>query len=123
MSGFFLSRQRADFEDLGCPRAPQARFAREDLQTRVARKSVIGEVFWVALGSPRGVPELCWLSWAALGCSGLLLVAAGRPQPSHQRAPESNPTMTTNRGRLPLNLALHREFSKQPGVHHQMRLT
>ena len=33
-------------------------------------------VFWVPLGSPRGVPELCWLSWAALGCSELLLVAA-----------------------------------------------
>ena len=77
-------------------------------------------VFWVALGSPRGAPELSWLSWAA---PGLLLAAPGRPQPSHQRAPESNQTMTTNMGRLPLNLALHREFSRQPGVYHQMRLT
>ena len=80
-------------------------------------------VFWVALGSPRGAPELSWLAWALLGCSGLLLAAPGRPQPSHQRAPESNQTMTTNRGRLRSTLALHREFSKQPGVYHQMRLT
>ena len=80
-------------------------------------------VFWVALGSPRGAPELSLLSWALLGCSGLLLAAPGRPQPSHQRAPESNPTMTTNMGRLPSDLALHSEFSKQPGVYHQMRLT
>ncbi len=56
----FLSRQRADLEDLGCPRAPQARFARGNLQTRVARKSVIVEVFWVTLGSPRVAPELSW---------------------------------------------------------------
>ena len=75
----FLSRQRADFEDLGCPRAPQARFARENLQTRVARNSVIVEVSWLALGSPRGAPEL---SLALLGCFGLLLAAPGRPQPS-----------------------------------------
>ena len=80
-------------------------------------------VFWVALGSPRGAPELSWLAWALLGCSGLLLAAPGRPQPSHQRAPESNPTMTTNMGRLSLKAATHREFSKQPGVYHQMRLT
>ena len=78
------------------------------------------EVSWVPLGSPRGVPELCWLSWAALGCCWLLLVA---PQPSHQRAPESNPTMTTNMGQLSLKTAIHSEFSKQPGVYHQMRLT
>ena len=81
------------------------------------------EVFWVTLGSPRGAPELSWLSWALLGCSGLLLVAPGHPQPSHQRAPESNQTMTTNMGRLPSDLALHREFSRQPGVYHQMRLS
>ena len=80
-------------------------------------------VFWVALGSPRSAPELSWLSWALLGCSGLLLAAPGHPQLSHQRAPESNQTMTTNMGRLPLNLALHREFSRQPGVYHQMRLS
>jgi hypothetical protein len=80
-------------------------------------------VFWVALGSPRAAPELSWLSWALLGCSGLLLAAPGRPQPSHQRAPESNPTMTTNMGRLSLKTAIHSEFSKQPGVYHQMRLT
>ena len=77
-------------------------------------------VFWVALGSPRAAPGL---SWALLGCSGLLLAAPGRPQPSHQRAPESNPTMTTNMGRLSLKTAIHSEFSKQPGVHHQTRLT
>ena len=77
----------------------------------------------MTLGVPRGAPELSSLSWAFLGCSGLLLAAPGRPQASHQRAPESNPTMTTNMGRLPSNLALHREFSKQPGVYHQMRLT
>ena len=81
------------------------------------------EVFLVTLGVPRGAPELSSLSWALLGCSRLLLAAPGHPQPSHQRAPESNPTMTTNRGRLPLNLALHREFSRQPGVYHQMRLS
>ena len=81
------------------------------------------EVFLVTLGVPRGAPELSSLSWTLLGCSGLLLAAPGRPQPSHQRAPESNQTMTTNMGRLPLNLALHREFSRQPGVYHQMRLT
>ena len=80
-------------------------------------------VFWVALVSPRGAPELSSLSWDLLGCSGLLLAAPGRPQPSHQRAPESNPTMTTNMGRLSLKAATHREFSKQPGVYHQMRLT
>ena len=80
-------------------------------------------VFWVALGSPRAAPELSWLSCALLGCSWLLLAAPGRPQPSHQRAPESNPTMTTNMGRLSLKTAIHREFSKQPGVYHQMRLT
>ena len=81
------------------------------------------EVFWVILGSPRSAPGLSWLSWAFLGCSGLLLAAPGRPQPSHQRAPESKPTMTTNRGRLRSTLALHREFSRQPGVYHQMRLS
>ena len=80
-------------------------------------------VFWVALGSPRGAPELSWLSWALLGCSGLLLAAPGHPQLSHQRAPESNQTMTTNMGRLSLKTAIHSEFSKQPGVYHQMRLT
>ena len=80
-------------------------------------------VFWVALGSPRAAPELSWLSCALLGCSWLLLAAPGRHQPSHQRAPESNPTMTTNMGRLSLKAATHREFSKQPGVYHQMRLT
>ena len=80
-------------------------------------------VFWVALGSPRGAPELSSLSWAFLGCSGLLLAAPGRPQASHQRAPESNPTMTTNMGQLSLKTATHSEFSKQPGVYHQMRLT
>ena len=87
----------------------------------------------MTLGSPRGAPELSWLSlallgspWlslALLGCSWLLLAAPGRPQPSHQRAPESNPTMTTNMGRLSLKAATHREFSKQPGVYHQMHLT
>ena len=77
----------------------------------------------MTLGLPRGAPEVSSLSWALLGCSGLLLAAPGRPQPSHQRAPESNPTMTTNMGQLPSTLALHREFSKQPGVYHQMRLT
>ena len=81
------------------------------------------EAFWVSLGSPWAVPELSWLSWAFLGCSRLLLAAPGRPQPSHQRAPESNPTMTTNRGRLRSTLAPHRGFSRQPGVHHQTRLT
>ena len=80
-------------------------------------------VFWVALGSPRAAPELSWLSCALLGCSWLLLAAPGRPQPSHQRAPESNQTMTTSRGRLRSTLALPREFSKQPGVYHQMRLS
>ena len=77
----------------------------------------------MTLGVPRGAPELSSLSWALLGCSGLLLAAPGHPQPSHQRAPESNPTMTTNMGRLPSDLVLHREFSKQPGVYHQMRLS
>ena len=81
------------------------------------------EVFWVTLGSPRCAPELSWLSWALLSCSVLLLAAPGRPQPSHQRAPESNQTMTTNMGRLLPNIGLHSEFSKQPGVYHQMRLT
>ena len=81
------------------------------------------EVFLVTLGVPRGAPELSSLSWALLGCSGLPLAAPGRPQPSHQRAPESNPTMTTNMGRLLPNIGLHSEFSKQPGVYHQMRLT
>ena len=80
-------------------------------------------VFWVALGSPRAAPELSWLSCALPGCSWLLLAAPGRPQPSHQRPPESNPTMTTNMGRLSLKTAIHSEFSKQPGVHHQTRLT
>ena len=66
----FLSRQRTDFKDLGCPRAPQARFARANLQTRVARKSIIGEVFWVTLGSPRSARGLFWPA------PGLLLAAA-----------------------------------------------
>ena len=77
----------------------------------------------MTLGVPRSAPELSSLSWALLGCSSLLLAAPGRPQPSHQRAPESNPTMTTNRGRLRSNLALHSEFSKQPGVYHWVRLS
>ena len=81
------------------------------------------EGFWVSLGSPWAAPELSWLSWALLGCSRLLLAAPGRPQPSHQRAPESNQTMTTNMGRLSLKTAIHSEFSKQPGVYHQMRLS
>ena len=44
--------------DLGCPRAWETRFARGNLQTRVPRESVMFGVFWVALGSPRGAPEL-----------------------------------------------------------------
>ena len=75
------------------------------------------------LGDP-GLAQKCSRALLALlGSPGLLLAAPGRPQPSHHRAPESNPTMTTNMGRLPSDLALHSEFSKQPGVYHQMRLT
>ena len=81
------------------------------------------ELFSVILGSLQSSPGSPGLSWAALGCSRLLLAAPGQHQPSHQRAPESNQTMTTNMGRLLPNMALHSEFSKQPGVHHQMRLT
>ena len=81
------------------------------------------ELFSVILGSLQSSPGSPGLSWALLGCSGLLLAAPGRPQPSHQRAPESNPTMTTNMGQLSLKTAIHSEFSKQPGVYHQMRLT
>ena len=81
---------------------------------------------WAALGRP-GLAQRCSRALLALlgslGCSGLLLAAPGRPQPSHQRAPESNPTMTTNMGRLSLKTAIHSEFSQQPGVYHQMRLT
>ena len=80
-------------------------------------------VFWVALGCPLGSPRCSRALLALLGCSWLLLAAPGQPQPSHQRAPESNQTMTTNRGRLRSTLALHREFSRQPGVYHQMRLS
>ena len=70
----FLSRQRADFKDLGYPRAWETRFARENLQTSLPRKSVKVEVSWLALGSPRGAPELLGCSWAA---PGLLLPAPG----------------------------------------------
>ena len=80
-------------------------------------------VFWVVLGCPLGSPRCSRALLALLGCSWLLLAAPGRPQPSHQRAPESNQTMTTNMGRLSLKTATHSEFSKQPGVYHQMRLT
>ena len=66
----FLSRQRADFEDLGYPRAWETRFARANLQSKVARKRVIEEVFWVTLGSPRSARGLFWPA------HGLLLAAA-----------------------------------------------
>ncbi len=69
----FLSRQRADFELLGYPRAWETRFARENLQTNLPRKSVIVEVSWVTLGSPRSAPELS-------GCCWLLLVGPCSPQ-------------------------------------------
>ena len=71
-------------------------------------------------GLPLGLPQVLQSS---PGSPGLLLAAPGRPQPSHQRAPESNPTMTTNMGQLSLKTAIHSEFSKQPRVYHQMRLT
>ena len=80
-------------------------------------------VFWVVLGCPLGSPRCSRALLALLGCSWLLLAAPGHPQPSHQRAPESNPTMTPKMGRLSLKIAIHSEFSKQPGVYHQMRLT
>ena len=80
-------------------------------------------VFWVVLGCPLGSPRCSRALLALLGCSWLLLAAPGQPQPSHQRAPESNPTMTTNMGQLSLKTATHSEFSKQPRVYHQMRLT
>ena len=46
------------------------RMAGKNLQTRVARKSVIGEVFWVTLGSPRSARGIVWAA------PGLLLAAA-----------------------------------------------
>ena len=82
----FLSRQRADFEDLGCPRAWETRFARENLQTRVARKSVMFGVFWVVLGCPLGSPRCSRALLALLGCSWLLLVAPSPPTREPQRA-------------------------------------
>ena len=81
---------------------------------------------WGVLGRP-GLAQRCPRALLALlGSPGLLWAAAGcswSPQASHQRAPESNPTMTTNMGQLSLKTAIHSEFSKQPGVYHQMRLT
>ncbi len=121
------SAQRADFEVLGRPRAWETRFAREKPANQSRQeKCHSGGV----LGRP-GLPQRCsrallgspGLLWAALGCSWLLLVAPSPPTREPQRAPESNPTMTTNMGRLSLKTAIHSEFSKQPGVYHQMRLT
>ena len=69
----FLSHQRGDLVNLGYPRAWETRFASENLQSSVPRKSVIVEVFW---GSPWALPEVLEGSSALLlGCCWLLLVS------------------------------------------------
>ena len=81
------------------------------------------EVSWVALGSPKAVPELSWLLWAALGCSWAALGCSWLLPAPPTTEPQAHPEHDTQHGQLPLDLALHSEFSKQPGVYHQMRLT
>ena len=62
------------------------------------------------LGCSRAAPGLL------LGCSWLL------PAPPTTE-PQAHPEHDTHHGQLPLDLALHSEFSKQPGVHHWTRPT
>ena len=81
------------------------------------------EVSLVALGSPRAVPELSWLLWAAgvlLGCSWAAPELLPAPPTTE---PQAHPEHDTQPGQLPETLALHSEFSKQPGVYHWTRLT
>jgi hypothetical protein len=117
----FFSRQRADFEDLGCLGAQGARFeAKFGAQGSEPKVSCSR-----CPGSPWARPELFQSSpgcsgllccfWAAPGCSSLL------PAPPTTE-PQAHPEHDTQHGQLPLDLALHSEFSKQPGVHHQTRL-
>ena len=59
------------------------------------------------------------------GCSGLLSAAPGlllAAPGCSQRLPPPSPKHTQH-GQFPLDLALHSEFSKQPGVHHWTRPT
>ena len=53
--------------DLRCLGAQGTRFEAKIGAPRLRAKSVIFEVSWVALSSPRAVPELSWLLWAAPG--------------------------------------------------------
>ena len=115
----FLSRQRADLKDLGCPRGQETQPNREN---EVFNESVIWQLRWLLLGSPGLVlaplaPRLVLELWAApraaLGWPWLL------PPPS----PKSPPSNETQNGQLHKTLPLDSEFSRQPGVHQQMHLT
>ncbi len=69
----FLSHQRGDLVNLSYPRAWDTRFASENLQSSVPRKSVIVEAFW---GHP-GLTQRCSRALQTLlGSPGLLLAAA-----------------------------------------------
>ena len=115
----FLSRQRADLKDLGCPRGQETQRNREN---DVFKESVSVVPPWLLLDSPE-------LSWArpgfsgcsvALACSGAapgLLLAAPTTEPQEQ------PSDDTQHGKLRPNPALHNEFSEQPGLNQQMLLT
>ena len=119
----FFSRQRGDLVDLRCLGAQGARFEAKIGAPRLRAKSVIFEVSWVALSSPRAVPELSWLLWAALGCSWAAPGCSWLLPAPPTTKPQAHPEHDTQHGQLPLDLALHSEFSKQPGVHHWTRPT
>ena len=77
------------------------------------------------LGRPRLAQSCSRALLAALGCSLLLLTAPGLllAAPTPTTEPQAHPEHDTQHGQLRQTLALHSEFSKQPGVHHWARLT
>ena len=83
----FLSRQRGDLSDFRCLGAQETRFFAEFGAQALRAESVSFEVSWVTLGSPRSVPELSWLLWAA----GLLSAAPGLLLGCSWAAPTTEP--------------------------------
>ena len=74
------------------------------------------------LGRP-GLAQSCSRAiLAALGCSRLLLGCSWLLPAPPTTKPQAHPEHDTQHGQLSLNIALHSEVSRQPGVHQQTRL-
>ena len=111
----FFSRQRGDFVDFRCLGAQETRFEAKFGAHRPEPKLSFSR----CPGSPWARPGLFQSS---PGCSGLLGCSWLLPAPPNTE-PQAHPEHDTQHGQLRQTLALHSEFSKQPGVHHWTRPT